>query len=65
MWKILRVFTNVMKRFMAVVIHPLKTGMSVQQETVLSVVSIVWLSVVPVGVVYGTAIGLPYPAAFF
>lgn len=54
-----------MKRFMAVVIHPLKTDMSVQQETVLSVVSIVWLSVVPVGVVYGTAIGLPYPAAFF
>lgn len=60
----LRVFTNIVKSFMTVIVLPFIMGMPVQKETMFSIVTIIWLSVHPVCVVYRLTIRFPYPIAF-
>lgn len=55
----LRVLTNIVKSLMAVIVFPFIMGMPVQKEAMFGIVTVIWLSMYPVRVVYGFAIWLP------
>lgn len=55
----LRVLTNIVKSLMTVIVFPFIMGMPVQKEAMFGIVTVIWLSMYPVRVVYGFAIWLP------